>query len=90
LRDETIPKVKRLAFELLRNPVLDYRAVGEAFWKGQPPTVNRNRMNALLTHLKQQGVIESLGGAHFRVNRDRMTELWPVTGDDPSATGGAG
>ncbi len=68
--DPKIAKCWRIAFMLLKDPVLDYQRTAERLWG---PVVDKqvakNRVNAQLTRLKKLLVIKSLGNNQYRVDR---------------------
>ena len=74
LDDKSIPIVWRIAFMLLVDPVLDYQSTAHAIWGPCDPQTAKNRVNAHLTQLKKSGVIESLGGNRYRVDKAKLVE----------------
>jgi hypothetical protein len=75
LNDEDVPKVYRICYWLLANPILDYGAVAEGIWgPGLDATTAKNRVGAHLTQAKKLEIVVSLGGNKYRVDTDALAK----------------
>ena len=75
LEDKSVKKCWRIAFQLWRDPVLDYQYVAEKIWGPKvDKTTAKNRVNAHMTSLKNDGVVVAKGSNVFEVNPDKLAE----------------
>jgi hypothetical protein len=75
LTDTTIPIAWRIAFMLLHDPVLDYRATADAVWGPVDMMTAKNRVSTHLAYLRRLGVITTLGSNGFKVDKAKLREL---------------
>lgn len=75
LDDPKVAKLWRLAFMLLANPVLDYQATAQRFYKDAPDALTaKNRVNAHMSQLRKLGIVKSIGERTFEIDRKRLAE----------------
>lgn len=78
--DAEIPKCWRVAFRLLRDPIVDYQAMARELWPNErlDRKTAKNRVNAQLTRLRRDlQVIQRTGSNRYEVNRAKLEELAP-------------
>lgn len=78
LDDESVKIVWRIAFQLWRDPVLDYQYVARMIWGELDKTKAKNRVNAHVTQLRKDNIVKTLGGNRFELDVDRFREKCPV------------
>lgn len=84
LTDKAVPKVWRIAFMLLADPILDYAYTSSTLWGPCSKATAKNRVGAHLTHLKKLGVIKSLGANKYAVDKAKLAEQSGLPTEAPS------
>jgi hypothetical protein len=75
VNDPEAPKLWRIAFALLRNPKLDYAALGEVIWgAGVDAQTRKNRISSNLQQLRTQGVAVRVGPNTYEIDPEKLAE----------------
>jgi len=74
LDDQSVSIKWRIAFMLLADPVLDYQKTAERLYGPLDPTTAKNRGNAHVQVLRNEGVVKTVGSNRFVVDRQKLAD----------------
>lgn len=83
LDDQSVSIKWRIAFMLLADPVLDYQKTAERLYGPLDPTTAKNRVNAHVQVLRNEGVVKTVGSNRFVVDRQKLAERSGLPVGDP-------